>query len=98
MSRQELEDRWFELGCDILPRMAKENNWLIRFDHCFFRVGFDNACGCKWNTVVKSPGYKNMSDRDFQYAVYTLELIRLFGRNYLDRVNRQSLQYRGKLR
>ncbi|TRW14310.1 GCN5-related N-acetyltransferase [Glacieibacterium frigidum] len=81
----------------LVARAAAER-WPIRADHCFLRIGYDNAVGAKWDTVVKAPAWRNLPVDRIEAAAAVLGQIEAEGRVALDALNAASLGYRGKLR
>ncbi|MGB3711937.1 MAG: GCN5-related N-acetyltransferase, partial [Erythrobacter sp.] len=61
-ARKMLEAKWFELTRSMMPAIAKERDWPVRFDHCFQRILLDNACGGPWRDHIEAPAYANASD------------------------------------
>lgn len=95
--RNRLEQRWLELTRVLLPAMAKKNRWPISQDHCFQRVLLDAACHGQWYDRIEGrPAYKAASDVILAGAVSLGENI-LHDAASLQRLNRQSLAYRGKI-
>ena len=74
-SRSVLRERWLLLTREILPAMALEEHWPIRFDHCFMRVCLDESMGRPWTEVVQRPAIERMSDAQLAAAVRTAESI-----------------------
>ncbi len=74
-SRAALVDRWRLLTQKILPAMAAEEHWPIRFDHCFMRVCLDESLGRPWTEVVQRPAIDKMSDAQLAAAIRTAERI-----------------------
>ena len=96
MTRNELENRWFELTRDAMPAVAKERGWPVRFDHCFQRILLDNACGKPWREVVAPPAYRHAGDELLAEAIELGEAA-MRGEADLGALNRRSLELRGKL-
>lgn len=65
-------------------------------NHCYWRIALDNAVGAQWNEKISSPAYKNITDEQLQK---TLGFLRLYIKDEmtLEKNNRQSLIYRGKI-
>ena len=74
-SRAALVERWLVLTREILPGMAAEENWPIRFDHCFMRVCLDDAMGRPWTEVVRRPAIATMTDAQLASAIEVAERI-----------------------
>ena len=97
MTREELEDRWFELTRDVMPSLAGERGWPVHFDHCFQRILLDNAVGKPWREAIEPPAYRTASDAVLARAVALGEAA-VAGEEDLAALNRRSLRMRGKLR
>ena len=92
-SRAALVERWLLLTRHILPAMAEEERWPIRFDHCFMRVCLDDAMGRPWTEVLRRPAIVTMSDAQLAAAVRTAESI-VERPETLPVLNERSLQWR----
>lgn len=93
MDRTALIDRWFALTREILPGMAADQRWPIRYDHCFMRVCLDAAVGAPWTQHIKRPAIHTMTDQQLDAAVRVAEAIA----SHPDRLrplNEQSLRWR----
>ena len=97
MERDALVVKWFELTGVQMPGCARERSWPVRFDHCFQRILLDNAVGAKWTEHIASPAYKKAPDRVLKDAIKLGEDC-LAGRADLAALNRNSLEWRGKLK
>jgi len=71
--RERLAARWLELTRVVLPDMAAEQGWPIRFDHCFMRVCLDAAIGRPWHEAVRRPAIRNLELHQLQAAVVVAE-------------------------
>ncbi len=96
MDRQNLERRWFELTREDMPSVAQARSWPVRFDHCFQRILLDHAVGGMWRDHIKPPAYRNASDAQLLAAIALGEGA-IGGDVDLAALNRQSLEWRGKL-
>ncbi len=94
-SRTELVDRWQALTRQILPGMAAAQAWPIRLDHCFMRVCLDDAIGVRWDTVVRRPAIRHLTDAQLSRAVLAAEQI-VADPTSLHTMNQASLRLRGK--
>ena len=97
MERANLESRWFELTRDVMPSLAGERGWPVRFDHCFQRILLDNAFGKPWREAVDPPAYRSASEEALARAIALGEAA-VAGEEDLAALNRRSLSLRGKLR
>ena len=91
--RTALADRWLDLTRRILPAMAAEQRWPIRYDHCFMRVCLDAAMGAPWPQIVKSPAIHHMTDIQLGAAIAIAERIATQP-ELLRPLNQQSLNQR----
>ena len=96
MDRQALQDRWFELTREEMPSLADERGWPVRFDHCFQRILLDHAAGGPWRKHIEAPAYAKASDAQLRAAIALGEKA-VAGEADLAALNRQSLEWRGKL-
>ncbi|MGB7409301.1 MAG: GCN5-related N-acetyltransferase [Pontixanthobacter sp.] len=96
MASADLVKEWNRLTKVDMPALATEREWPVHLDHCFQRILLDSAVGAKWRDVIASPAYKNASDTQLSRAIaYGREVIA--GRADLHDLNRNSLEWRGKL-
>jgi hypothetical protein len=96
-ARMSLELRFDQLVYKTLPRLAKANNWVIRFDHCFMRILYDNAFGDAWYKCL--PKHHDRVLRRIPTAIL-MEAVRLgdelvlYNGVDLDTLNAKSLEWR----
>ena len=95
--RTGLLERWRTLTRLVLPGMAAAQAWPIRLDHCFMRVCLDDALGVRWDTLVRRPAIRHLTDAQLCRAVRTAERI-VADPALLPPLNLASLRMRGKLR
>ena len=93
MTRDELRAAIDATVVRLVVRAAAER-WPIRNDHCFLRIAYDNACGAKWDSVVKPPAWRNLPLDRMAAAAAVLEGIEAGGRAALDAGNSASLAWR----
>ena len=86
--------RFKELTERALPQRAREDNWLLRLDHCFKRVCLDNACGGVWYDFIAKPAEKNMTADQLAKAAEIAEAIMRDGEPLLRELNANSLRWR----
>jgi hypothetical protein len=81
----------------VMPELAltRENNWPVRYDHCFQRIILDAICGGIWYDHIARPAYKHLSLQQAKHAVRLCDDI-ISGRADIVELNRQSLAWRGK--
>jgi hypothetical protein len=93
--RLALEARWLEMTRVTLPALAVARGWPVSDDHCFQRILLDNACGrCWYEVIAERPAYANAPDDVLAGAVALGEAA--FAGADLDRLNANSLQWRGR--
>ncbi len=95
VDRELLIDRWFELTKVILPGLARDRRFPVRFDHCFQRILLDHACGGPWRKTIAAPAYRNADGPTLRRAVAIGEAL-MRGEADCDALNTQSLVWRGK--
>ena len=96
MTRDELEARWLELTRAVMPTLAAERAWPVRFDHCFQRILLDNACGGRWLDLVEGrPAYRAINDARLRAAVALADAVVAGGAD-LHALDAKSLAWRGK--
>jgi len=95
-----LRELYLNLTGRILPKLAREGEWTITEDHCFQRVVLDNVFEDVWyNHLDKNsekPAYKQLGKKELISAVRISREMERKGKNYVERLNRKSLEYRGK--
>ncbi|GAC1525971.1 MAG: hypothetical protein NVS2B8_11280 [Vulcanimicrobiaceae bacterium] len=71
------EARYLELIRDVLPRVARERGWHVRFDHCFGRIVLDNVLGRCWYDVLdrRRPAYRQLDDDQLERAIALAESV-----------------------
>ncbi|EGQ43548.1 MAG: hypothetical protein J07AB43_15390 [Candidatus Nanosalina sp. J07AB43] len=100
-SVDDLRDLYLNATAEVLPQLAAENSWVIRFDHCFQRVVLDNVFDDVWyNHLDKSsskPAYKQLSHDQLVSALNLCREMEKMGSKKVEELNRKSLKFRGKL-
>lgn len=81
----------------LVVRAAVEG-WLIRADHCFLRIAYDNAVGAKWDTVHARPAWATLPLDRLAAAVAVLIKIEHEGSTALVAANARSLALRREAR
>lgn len=99
-SIEDLRDVYLNITGEVLPQLARENNWVIRFDHCFQRVVLDNVFGEIWYNCLdkdsSKPAYKQIERDNLISAVkISREMVREGGQR-VEELNEKSLQHRDK--
>lgn len=100
-SIEELRDLYLNATAEVLPQLAGENNWVIKFDHCFQRLVLDNIFDDVWyNHLEKSgsePAYKQLSRVQLVSALKLCREMEKLGGEKVEELNRKSLKFRGEL-
>jgi hypothetical protein len=93
-----LQEEYLTYTKKILPSLAQQHHWVVRYDHCFQRIILDTLFGACWYDKVKQrPAYKQLSSKQLQQALRIARDIERDGDEYLRQLNVQSLQWRNKL-
>lgn len=96
-ARIALEARWLHLTHTVLPSLATARGWPVRNDHCLQRILLDAACGGRWLDHVQGrPAYKAIDEAKLTAAIALAEAVEA-GKSDLHKLNRRSLEWRGKL-
>jgi len=95
----ELRERWLSLTRHVIPARAEAEQWTLRADHCFQRVILDAVCEGRWyDHVTGRPAYRHLDEHRLALAVSLAHLLATDtdGRQLLERLDAQSLSWRGK--
>ena len=82
----------------VLPALARDGQWPIRFDHCFKRICLDHAFDDVWYRHLSRPAERHLYGEPLERAVRCAEELAAGGLPVLAERNRASLGYRGRLR
>lgn len=95
----QLRDRYLELTNRILPTLAQTRRFPVRLNHCFQRIVLDNLFARCWYEVLsrgQEPAYKQLTEEQLKQAIAIAETIIAQPDDYLQQLNQNSLQWRGK--
>jgi hypothetical protein len=94
-----LIERYLHLTRKVMPALARttQRHWPVGNDHCFQRIVLDTIFGGVWYDHMKRPAYQHLGEAEAMRAVQLCEQI-ISGETDLNRLNRQSLTWRGKAR
>ena len=97
-SSNDLRDvaRFKELTEEVLPAMARESRWPIRFDHCFKRICLDWAFGDVWYHHLPRPAERHLQGDALGRALACADEIAEGGQSVLEERDAASLRWRGK--
>ena len=97
-TKEELKTELLRIAREEFPAAARAGKYPIRFDHCLLRVVYDHLYGAQWQTVLKKgPAIHQLSEEELKRAIEIARQVTA-DREVCDRLNRQSLAYRGKLK
>ncbi|MEM6611560.1 MAG: hypothetical protein AAF652_04770 [Cyanobacteria bacterium P01_C01_bin.72] len=100
MEIERLRKRYLELVKQELPRLAKQRQFPVRFNHCFARIILDNLFGRCWYEEInrkKGAAYKQLSVEQLQRAIEIAEAIINYPDTYIQELNQNSLRWRNKI-
>jgi len=91
--------RRLRLLCDEwLPDKAEDEEWPVRFGHCFRRLAYDNACGDVWYGCVDGDSFVNDATvPQLEEAVEKAVRMYRCGPEYAEELQEKSLLWRGEL-
>ncbi len=95
-----LRNRYLELINQVLPQIAKERGFPVKFNHCFGRIILDNLFGCCWYEVLdrkQGAAYKQLTEEQLKKAIALAEAMIAQPNEYIVQLNHNSLRWRGKL-
>ena len=98
-SRAQLVAEYERLTKEVLPRLAAERRFPIRFDHCFQRVALDAAFGGCWYAHLdrkRGPAIKQIGAAPLARAVAAARRMADEGVEAVRELDAQSLRWRGK--
>jgi hypothetical protein len=83
---------------ELPERAQNSDNWPIHLDHCFGRVVLDNLFEDEWYDHVDGrPAYEHLSTQELGAAIDIADRMLADGRPAVERLNENSLRWRGKL-
>ena len=83
---------------ELPERAQNSDNWPIHLDHCFGRVVLDNLFEDEWYDHVDGrPAYEHLSTQQLGAAIDIADRMLADGRPAVERLNENSLRWRGKL-
>ncbi|MEM6842117.1 MAG: hypothetical protein AAF632_07810 [Bacteroidota bacterium] len=100
MQIHQFYQEYLRLTNEVLPQMASQQRLPIRFNHCFQRIILDMLFQDCWynhlDRTSKIPAYRQLSEDQLVQAV-TIARSMVDSSQTVNRLNRQSLVYRGKI-
>jgi hypothetical protein len=97
MDRYELQGRYIELTCTILPSIAEERRWVIRDGPDYMRLVLDHLFEDCWYRHLdrRLRACKQLNTRQLTRAVALAEAIAREGEELVLQMNARSLAWRG---
>ena len=98
---EKLHEEYLHLTNEVLPSLAKQRKFPVRFNHCFQRIILDNLFGCCWYDVLdknKGAAYKQLNKNQLEAAISLAKQIISQPDEYIQELNYNSLLWRGKLK
>ncbi|MEM9831149.1 MAG: hypothetical protein AAF944_10960 [Bacteroidota bacterium] len=100
MQIHQFYQEYLRLTNEVLPQMASQQCLPVRFNHCFQRIILDTLFEDCWynhlDRTSKIPAYRQLSEDQLVQAV-TIARSMVDSSQTVNRLNRQSLVYRGKI-
>ncbi len=95
----QLRNQYLDLTHRVLPDLAQQRRFPVRFNHCFQRIVLDNLFNDCWYDVLnrREPAYKQLTEQQLEGAIALAEEIVNQPDDYLDQLNQNSLRWRRKL-
>ncbi|AFY59112.1 hypothetical protein Riv7116_6796 [Rivularia sp. PCC 7116] len=101
MSLEKLRQEYLQLTNEVLPNLAKQRQFPVRFNHCFQRIILDNLFGCCWYDVLdkrQGAAYQQLNKAQLEKAISLAKAIISQSDEYIRQLNTNSLCWRGKLK
>lgn len=95
----QLRNRYLELINRVLPSLAGQREFPVKYNHCFGRIILDNLFGCCWYKVLarRQSAYKQLSEEQLEKAIAIAEAMITQPNKYIHQLNQNSLRWRQKL-
>jgi hypothetical protein len=99
-NRLQLEQSYLYLTQEYLPQLAQQapNQWMIKEGHCFQRVLLDHVFQSVWYDHIppqKRPAYQQLNHQQLSNAILTAYQLSLRNITLLQKLQQQSLSFRG---
>jgi hypothetical protein len=95
LDRDVIEDGFNYMVENMLPELADEHGWSVRFNHCFRRICYDVAVGDKWDSICdRGPAYEHIALADLVTAYSCARMMAIVGEPVVTVFNEVSLMYR----
>lgn len=93
----QLRNQYLELTNRVLPGLANQRNFPVRYNHCFQRIILDNLFGRCWYDVLdrkQGSAYKQLTEAQLEVAIALAQRIITEPDAYLEQLNQNSLNWR----
>lgn len=95
LDRGEIEHEFNYMVENMLPQLADEHGWSVRFNHCFRRICYDVSVGDKWDRADdRQPAYEHLALADLVTAYSCARVMAVVGEPVVTMLNEVSLMYR----
>lgn len=80
----------------MLPQLAGQGRFPVRYNHCFARIVLDNLFGCCWYEALNrnGPAYKQLTEEQLEQAIALAESVISQPDKYIHQLNQNSLRWR----
>ena len=98
---EKLHEEYLHLTNEVLPSLAKQRKFPVRFNHCFQRIILDNLFGCCWYDALDKrnvAAYIQLIKNQLEAAIYLAKKIISQPDTYIEELNNNSLRWRGKIK
>ncbi len=95
----QLRSQYLELTNQVLPELARDRNFPVRYNHCFQRIILDNLFGQCWYEVLERkriPAYQQLTEAQLETAIALANRIIAQPDSYLQQLNQNSLNWRDR--
>lgn len=92
------QTRYLELTNQVLPELARQRQFPVKYNHCFQRIVLDNLFGCCWYEVLrgKDPAYEQLTEAQLERAIAIAESMISQTDEHTHQLNQNSLGWRRK--
>lgn len=93
-----LRTRYLKLTNQVLPELARQRQFPVKYNHCFQRIVLDNLFGCCWYEALdrKDTAYKQLTEEQLERAIAIAESMIIQTNEHTHQLNRNSLRWRKK--
>ncbi|MBD1821092.1 hypothetical protein H6F51_00955 [Cyanobacteria bacterium FACHB-DQ100] len=95
----QLRNQYLDLTNHVLPDLARSRHFPVRYNHCFQRIILDNLFDRCWYEVLERkriPAYQQLTEAQLESAIALANSIIAQPDSYLQQLNQNSLNWRGK--